>query len=1490
MSKNSYRKALRHIKSKKIDERLELLSEIPTNATSGVYVDTPGQFVQDPDVDNPQFSDHPPDLTQDDSATDTTGLFLSDGTILTAIPPGDNSYVLGPMMSMNYSWGNFTQIGYVRQSDRKMVNLARITGTIEAWDGESGFTSYGQLTLAQAQWFKDQSKSDFYAFYPGPPSDGSDGSGRYKGSCVNSRRTYGTRTPDPRYVDSGSNRSGDPSDNYSAQSDKDKSVDPKSYPTDPEERAQMSASELAELGINLLNIGLDIAAIAAIIFPEPGTSAVGLARIATRLGLRAGSTALKASRAARTTQALNQGVRAARVNPAQRVRNSAKNSKLKDWWNKGRNERVPDENNASWRDLMRDDLAQRGQSDASFAAGKPPRGIGRPDQAFNPFRPASKGGPGSGPTPAVRQAFERPVRSIGRAVRRLKKEDGPKKFSDFHNELLLMEENLLLEQEAAAETAAPSNGIQANSGNITPEQEQKVNATADEFADEVAKELSDEEAAEAAVDAESDVAQQEAEATFLSEDPVEAFNQIIDLIGEYDLTLDDITSDDMDMLFSIGDQLAILNGTDPGTQAKFLEILGVSPTMLSNFTDNSYREFDNLSKNGWRWWYLKPGGTPSTGWDGKFYMYDDPLLEVSRIVSLEQYEAARKRSDWYGLETPALAGPGRRYKVVPPRYKGGKETYELVTVTQFNANAVDRASRILGTGQLGGRGGLGLSWEWSMYHGKVDPILTGFAGAAEDAVRLATKYLRHVIKTNLVSDIVADRISNLQRYPGIYGKEGNPNQLTDDTWNVYDFTWGNAARDMDWVFSLNSNDMLSTGPYGDRLWREWESVKEFGLSLKELDWKKYDNDKWYGDGEFSKSHPLIGMTPPEPTPEAPKEYPPELNEIGGDQYLEKKTITKDGFKKSDGDFDIFAAGGGNAKMAQGFTYEQVMEIGRKNLNVAKLKNIDNKGDMQIKVEGGDVQLLNYQSNLGFSADSDGSYNTGGDYALMLAPELGISILTGQSREMKVSGRAKQEMIDSIDIFELQKALQIGPAVKPTVDNAVRPTPGKKLNVLTGVYGVPGAVEVNYDPKSDTFTITSNKMLRVGEKGDEFGGGRQTRFGDIPNPSVDSIAELAGQIVTTMFASVGVKPPGGISSEVQAQLLKQQYTDTQWINAMLGAAAQVMDFTIQGTTSNIVAIRKLMTDTGIIKKSAMEKTGGGYGHVYSQTSYTGSEIPQSLRQLINSKIQAPGELTSTDAAVAAAERARREEEERRRRERRRGQGGRSLGDTTERGGMQESKEVLTKSHKRILREIKKPYELPETPTKFKVSPKVIGSKNKIVGADMMREQEIQKSFKAKPDNIWGKEEYAANVRASQEKKNTVLELVGAAEHHWTTLTEKSQREKQEKINEMMAAEHDKEMKIMYEKYQKNQNKVDKIRSHYQGKPSPEGYPIKPPPETVDGYHPRYGKNYKYDKLDPHSAESMPKTGDQEIDANIDKATDHEKKDRKLKNLMGKVRKG
>ena len=167
---------------------MKLLEDLPTNNTTGLYTDVPGfpapEEIVPGDIDSPLNLEQDGDGEEGYTGDDTTGLFETDGTIRTVEPPGDTSYVLGPMMSMYYGWGGFSQIGYVRQSDEKMVNLARITGTVENWDGESGFTSYGQLTLEQAVWYRDQSRQDYRAFYPGPPSNPADEYGRYIGSIV----------------------------------------------------------------------------------------------------------------------------------------------------------------------------------------------------------------------------------------------------------------------------------------------------------------------------------------------------------------------------------------------------------------------------------------------------------------------------------------------------------------------------------------------------------------------------------------------------------------------------------------------------------------------------------------------------------------------------------------------------------------------------------------------------------------------------------------------------------------------------------------------------------------------------------------------------------------------------------------------------------------------------------------------------------------------------------------------------------------------------------------------------------------------------------------------------------------------------------------------------------------------------------------------------------------------------------------------------------
>ena len=219
---NRYTRALKQIKNKSLDEKMELLSEIPTNSTMGLYVDTPG-VVNPEGTDTGDLPSHLDklDLDQDGddaegyAGADTTGLFLTDGTIKSIEPPGDTSYILGPMISMWYAWANYTQIGYVRQSDRKMVNLGRITGELDDWDGSSGFTSYGQLSVEQAAWYQGQSRADYRAFYPGPPSNEPDQYGRYIGSIVMVSKSHTKYRP--QSYTPGTNRTYNASDNYSLQ-------------------------------------------------------------------------------------------------------------------------------------------------------------------------------------------------------------------------------------------------------------------------------------------------------------------------------------------------------------------------------------------------------------------------------------------------------------------------------------------------------------------------------------------------------------------------------------------------------------------------------------------------------------------------------------------------------------------------------------------------------------------------------------------------------------------------------------------------------------------------------------------------------------------------------------------------------------------------------------------------------------------------------------------------------------------------------------------------------------------------------------------------------------------------------------------------------------------------------------------------------------------------------------------------------------------------
>ena len=149
--RNTFSKAIKQLKSTTIDEKLQVLNEIPTNSTSGVFSLVPGALTRvEIDPKNPTVPDYDTidwDVDGGDGK-DTSGLFDSNGDSRFIAPPGDNSYIQGPMAAMYYTWAYpWTMVGYIRESDRRMVNLGRIDGKLGDWDGSSGNAGSGTGTF-----------------------------------------------------------------------------------------------------------------------------------------------------------------------------------------------------------------------------------------------------------------------------------------------------------------------------------------------------------------------------------------------------------------------------------------------------------------------------------------------------------------------------------------------------------------------------------------------------------------------------------------------------------------------------------------------------------------------------------------------------------------------------------------------------------------------------------------------------------------------------------------------------------------------------------------------------------------------------------------------------------------------------------------------------------------------------------------------------------------------------------------------------------------------------------------------------------------------------------------------------------------------------------------------------------------------------------------------------------------------------------------------
>ena len=223
---NKYSKALKHIKSTQIDEKIKKLEEAaPTNSMSGVYaLNAPGWhnakpepakvFVPDKDGNWPagipanpgdksytrpagywdgsrdwDYIEKPIASNADIGADGKNTKNLIDdatGYVKTDLPDGTRGFVLGPLVDNHvYLHGHdaYTNIGYMQKDTRQFVLLGKINGKwtedvhpipsnyvsygwgdSPIWDGsESGFTSYNpSFTHAHALWFKEQIESRKY--------------------------------------------------------------------------------------------------------------------------------------------------------------------------------------------------------------------------------------------------------------------------------------------------------------------------------------------------------------------------------------------------------------------------------------------------------------------------------------------------------------------------------------------------------------------------------------------------------------------------------------------------------------------------------------------------------------------------------------------------------------------------------------------------------------------------------------------------------------------------------------------------------------------------------------------------------------------------------------------------------------------------------------------------------------------------------------------------------------------------------------------------------------------------------------------------------------------------------------------------------------------------------------------------------------------------------------------------------------------------------
>ena len=425
------------------------------------------------------------------------------------------------------------------------------------------------------------------------------------------------------------------------------------------------------------------------------------------------------------------------------------------------------------------------------------------------------------------------------------------------------------------------------------------------------------------------------------------------------LTFDTLTKDAINKNFDRSSQLNIINTSDVENRDKFLTALGIDVSNLNNLSDDTYRKLSDSKI------YIQPGGTPSTGWDGKMYEYNSPELEKSRIVPLQTYLEAKKRDGYYGVERPDVAPPGSRY-VMEKKYGFSSDDDVTPKLTgpqneTFKQQSEDATYNIY---RIGSYGTLGYTWDLSHFE-------KGLGGGLEAGSNFARGQVIDSM-TAVLNHMYNNRDSLAFAYANEYGA---------DTTVEYDplhflLKADTGKRALQIASSSNAGQLYyPLSSFGNPTTREQEkynndreqdrriaNFKKAYDRIKSMstDFASYDNDSWYVKnkgatggqsdvtvGAPSKAHPYANANitqPTDPTQPDPNDPTPPEERDGYNYYPEfddvediPSRLNADDIKPTMDDlgaagFAAYKAGGGDAKVKEGLTVAQVIKQGQININ------------------------------------------------------------------------------------------------------------------------------------------------------------------------------------------------------------------------------------------------------------------------------------------------------------------------------------------------------------------------------------------------------------------------------------------------------------------------------------------------------------------------------------------------------------------------------